>query len=447
MINETSKNTEKCTCIKKFINRISLWYLSKKECKENLTEKELWENELYGEGIERFIGCIERKKQKRKLTKEEIIENIKKIKKWWYKIIKELDLNKENWRKLNFVAVWLNGKYGIIDIESEDISTELKEKVIFDELIQGQSAFSYILEIKQTEKWLYYVAKKDWKQWVLKFWEENKRKDKIIFDAVDDLTNIKKWLYYMAIKDWKRWVLKYWKENRLKKQIIFDAIWELPEIKKWLYYMAKKDWKQWILKYWKEYRLNLWILKYGKRWKNKIFFDQVWKVTETKKWQYYMAKKDWKQWVLKFWKENKWKDKIIFDDVFSVWQYFATLDVIKYDKIKTIQCYYELWYYIAEKNWKQWILKCWEENKWKEKIIFDKVFSDWIYMDNFKFIITDDNGQEKGDINKRKNFENQINQWFYYIAEKNWKQWILKYWEENERKKEIIFDKIKNPFS
>ena len=316
------KNKTSCSCIKKLISWISSWYLFKKECKNNLTENKLFKDEGIILG---FLYCISENHWKIYLTDTEKEETIKKIKKLWYEIIKQLNLNRIYLGGWNYIIVWLNEKYGLIDIGSDNILNKLKEKVIFDEI--------NIWNIEQTTDWLFYIAEKNGKEWILKCWKEYK------------------------------WKIK----------LIFDNVWWLTDTEKWLFYVAKKNGKQWVLKCWKEYRLELGNFIYWNKWTKKIIFDKVWKTTETTDWQYYIAEKNWKQWVLKYWKEYRWKEKIIFDDVYYIWSYMISRDLGNYGKIKEIQYRNKWGYYIAEKNWKQWILKCWEEYKRKEKIIFNDI--------------------------------------------------------------------------
>lgn len=103
--------------------------------------------------------------------------------------------------------------------------------------------------------------------------EHNIKDEDFIFDKIQYYWEINWDVYYIAKKDNKEWYIKLWEEEKLEESVIFDEIYSIEEINWELYYIAKKDNKEWYIKLWEE-----------DKWKENIIFDEIYRRYKAKLW-------------------------------------------------------------------------------------------------------------------------------------------------------------------
>jgi len=356
-------------------------------------------------------------------------------------------------------------KYGVVKSWEKE---KLEEKCIFDKIwemkhIQDNVYYSarigntwYIVEYwkegdilkseLQINKNLFWqlinitiISKPDelWRiwQWIFIGFEEKekKKKDKIQFKEIGDVTPYRNWYHYYAWMKWNKWIIvknwkeedycklekneeilktdidgvmlllkvnnqwwikygliKSWEKDKAEKKCIFDDILDTKIINWELYYTC------WIID--KLWEIRYGLMKYGEENKAKDKCISDWTGYIVEKWwnAYCVFRIGNKKWIMKYGEENKAKDKCIFDEIW-------TGEVINW------KLYYTCW--IIDKLWKirYGLMKYGEENKAEKKCIFDKILDTKI-----------------------------INWKLYYQWEIEWKYCWIKYGEENKAKDKCI---------
>ncbi len=112
------------------------------------------------------------------------------------------------------------------------------------------------------------------KYWVIKKWEEDKMKEKLVFDNVNYIKELNWEVYIYWEKDWKTWVIKYWEEKKIGEKLVFKHVNYTQEFDWKVYIYWEKDWKTWRIRYWEEKKIDKCLVR--DNWMSNLEKDEKW---------------------------------------------------------------------------------------------------------------------------------------------------------------------------
>ncbi len=329
-----------------------------------------------------------------------------------------------------------------------------------------------------------YMAKKDWKRFVVKDWVKSKSYEDIIYftyseekdeyafiavkwdknilvrnwveseeyDIVYDLNYFHWWntFVYVALNNWKYYVVENWKKSIGYDNLSHnskDIFIKYSQDKNSYSYIAKKD-------------LKWFVVKDGVVWK---YYDYTYFITYNPEgnWFSYVAEENDEEFIVKDWIEWKKYDKPDYERVFEFMWYSLSWDsleyVIKRDwKVYLIKNWKEFWGYdkiwktiylndgndsvFFAKEWeKMFFIKNWEKVWEYDDIIIGIGYITWYQWKNFLivkrdwryFLISEFTEIWSYDYVDRSDFSCSLDESSCsFIAERDWKQFIVKDWVE-----------------
>lgn len=362
--------------------------------------------------------------------------------------------------------------------------------------VSNSKEYDEISELKYSPDWknISFIAKKNWKYFIVKNWIEWEKYD-IIYDSkysedwkhftflviknskivlikdwvetkenYEELNNISKdnpinksydieknsykksidWKSYgfIAKKDWKYFLVKDWIESK-KYNIISDFHFS-PDWNSY-YFLAIDNWKVFWTPYWAGIILDNWeVVPYDyvkntlvKDWVEINKYDHIYNPIYSPNWKSFsfIAKKDWKEFLVKDWIESSKYD-------WDIKRYNNEL-VIQYSPDSSS------YVFLAQKDWKKIIVKDWKESN-KYNTIYDFEYSP--NSKSYAFVATKDNRNrvlvkdwvESKEYSENQGYSNFPFFWyspngknFIYIVIKSWKWILVKDWVESKEYNEI----------
>jgi len=284
-----------------------------------------------------------------------------------------VEVNWENYYKLHIVIDWVE-KYCY---KKENSINEIKfEEFIFDEI-----------DIKKIGDEVIVIWTVWGKRWLMKYWEEYDNNN-FVFDWIwtDNwgycIVEYENNIYYVAQKEWKESIIKYWDENIW----VFDEVQktDLKFIDNELYYLWKIDLEKNKEDEWWE----------GKTYKEKIYkySDNKGNISNDSNDNFF----EFKSWLITT-HENKiinWKAFCVIWDSINNKTYFLAfwddkskiIESPNYENIKNIEILNWKTYILINENGKKWYInyKTWEkifvENDNEDKWFKLKEDEEWVYL-------------------------------------------------------------------
>ncbi len=379
-------------------------------------------------------------------TQREIVDVL------WWEVVEKVESHSEFW--LEEYKMKIDGEYKYcLKKEGEEAS---EEDFIFEKSLSP---------LKEINWEVYYAARLWWKEWYIKFWEENEMKDKLIFDKVWKLQEANGEVYYIAKLANNMWYIKLWEEENYEEKLVHSYVSELLQDENgdfyyhvgrwntiWMEYLITNDMEKFkqaldaVNIRWEFYetmedfiksedfkRLFYIIVKRSKKYDTNYFSSILDKIINDKNLEEYQKENLleflWNKEVIKIAKNikfsfsdmtdeeiKKFKDKYSADKVIASLKKKAQRELVDVqwwwaaEKIKSYPEYWIEWYkMMIDGEYKYCLKKEWEAPR-EEDFVFDRIKS-----------------------------LNKVNWEVYYEVEVWDKVWHIKFWEEENYKEKVVF--------